>query len=584
MLDHHASPCATITVRPRTLGRSAALRSSICFVIDDDRPGARDVCARALRIAFPKVAITRPADGIVFDRDVAVPMRDGTILRANVFRPRDGRHAPVIMCAHPYGKNALPRRTPLGYLPPARYRFIRQPVPVTFSAYTTWEAPDPNFWVPRGYAVVNLDLRGFGTSEGVGEFLSAQEADDYAQAIAWAAAQPWSSGKVGLNGVSYLAISQWRVAALRPPALAAICPWEGWSDVYRDVAYAGGIRDDGFIPFWAPMTERAGRVRGVLRDEQLAHPDWDAFWQAHVPELERIEVPALICASFSDQGLHSRGCFEAFRRIGSRERFLYTHRGGKWSTYYSPDALAIQARFFDCYLRGVDNGMRDAPRVRVEVRERGDRVHAVRSADAWPLPETRWVSLYVHPGELREAPLADAVTVRFDAPDSGASFSFTCPEDLELVGPMRLLLYAELAGGDDAHLFAAVRKLAGGAHVPFEGPFGFGRDVVSRGWLRVAHRRVDPARSEPHRPFHPCERAEPLAPAEVAELEIEMLPSATLFRRGDVLRLDVQGHWFWRRSAFFGMFPGTYTPSPRATVVLHIGGVHATHLLVPRTR
>jgi putative CocE/NonD family hydrolase len=104
---------------------------------------------------------------------------------------------------------------------------IRQPEPLAFSAYTTWEAPDPGFWVSRGYAVVNLDLRGFGTSEGTGELLSAQEADDYSHAIAWAAAQPWSSAKVGLNGVSYLAIRQWRVAALRPPALAAICPWEG---------------------------------------------------------------------------------------------------------------------------------------------------------------------------------------------------------------------------------------------------------------------------------------------------------------------------------------------------------------------
>jgi putative CocE/NonD family hydrolase len=181
-------------------------------VIDDGQPAIRDACARAWGIAFPKLTITRPAEGIVFERDVAVPMPDGAILRANVFRPRDAA-APVILCAHPYGKDALPRRTPFGYLPNARYRFIRQPEPLTFSAYTSWEAPDPSFWVPRGYAVVNLDLRGFGTSEGTGEFLSAQEADDYSHAIAWAAAQPWSNGKVGLNGVSYLAISQWRGGA-----------------------------------------------------------------------------------------------------------------------------------------------------------------------------------------------------------------------------------------------------------------------------------------------------------------------------------------------------------------------------------
>ncbi|HEY5243437.1 MAG TPA: CocE/NonD family hydrolase [Polyangiaceae bacterium] len=309
-------------------------------------PGLSYAATRLARTAFPKLTITAPAPGIRFDRDVAVSVRDGTKLRVNVFRPdREGRF-PVLMCAHPYGKDVLPRRSPLGYLPLARYRFLRQPEPITFSAWTSWEAPDPSYWVPRGYAVVNVDLRGFGTSEGVATLLSDQEASDYAEVIEWAAAQPWSSGKVGLNGVSYLAISQWKVAALRPRALVAICPWEGWTDVYRDVAYPGGVREDGFIPFWAGMTERDGRTSESLRSQQLAHPEWDDFWAARTPALERIEVPALICASFSDQGLHTRGSFEGFRRIGSEHRFLYTHRGGKWSTYYSPEALAHQALFW----------------------------------------------------------------------------------------------------------------------------------------------------------------------------------------------------------------------------------------------
>src|SRR6516162_1792542 len=178
-----------------------------------DAPGLPYAVDRLLRTAVPKVKVTPPAPGIRFDRDVAVPMRDGVELRVNVFRPeREGRF-PVIMSAHPYGKDVLPKRTPVGYLPLTRYRFIRQPDLVTHSAYTAWEAPDPSFWVPRGYVVVNVDLRGFGTSGGVGSLFSDQEAADYAEVIAWAARQPWSSGRVGLNGVSYLAISQWKVAA-----------------------------------------------------------------------------------------------------------------------------------------------------------------------------------------------------------------------------------------------------------------------------------------------------------------------------------------------------------------------------------
>ena len=538
---------------------------------------------RLVRTAFPKLTITAPPPGIRFDHDVAVSVRDGTKLRVNVFRPDQEGRFPVIMCAHPYGKDVLPRHSPFGYLPLARYRFIRQPDPITFSAHTSWESPDPSYWVPRGYAVVNVDLRGFGTSEGVATLLSDQEAADYVEIIEWAAAQPWSSGKVGLNGVSYLAISQWKVAALRPKALAAICPWEGWTDVYRDVAYPGGVREDGFIPFWAGMTERDGRTSESLREQQLAHPEWDGYWAARTPALERIEVPALICASFSDQGLHSRGCFEGFRRIGSEHRFLYTHRGGKWSTYYSPAALAVQARFFDCFLKGVDNAMRDAAPVRLEVRATGTEVHAVREERAWPIPSVRWTRLYLTPGELRLTPLGEGAAARFAVAGGGASFAFRVPEDMELAGPMKVRLHVELADATDAHLFATVSKQAGHHDVPFEGPFGFGCDVVAKGWLRVAHRRVDESRSEPHRPFHPNDHAEPLLPGDIAPLDIEILPSATFYARGDVLRLEVMGRWPWRRSMFFGMFPVTYAPSPRGEVILHLGGHRDAHLLVPRT-
>ena len=147
-----------------------------------ESPDIRYAVERLFRTAFPKLTVTAPAPGILVDRDVAVPMRDGTTLRANVFRPARGGRFPVVMCAHPYGKDGMPKRTPFGYLPLARYRFMRQPERVAFSAYTTWEAPDPSYWVPRGYVMVNLDLRGFGTSEGEATLLSDQEAADYAEA------------------------------------------------------------------------------------------------------------------------------------------------------------------------------------------------------------------------------------------------------------------------------------------------------------------------------------------------------------------------------------------------------------------
>ena len=144
---------------------------------------------------------------------------------------------------------------------PVQYRMLRQPSRVRFSSLTGWEAPDPVWWAGQGYAVVNCDLRGAGTSGGRGSLLSDQEAEDVYDLIEWAADQPWSSGSVGLLGVSYLAISQWKAAALAPPHLRAICPWEGFTDAYRDLAFPGGIREHGFTRLWSC---RPARRPGVL--------------------------------------------------------------------------------------------------------------------------------------------------------------------------------------------------------------------------------------------------------------------------------------------------------------------------------
>jgi predicted acyl esterase len=545
-------------------------------------PGFNYTLVRLRRFVAPPVSISPPPRGIRFERDVPVRVRDGTVLRVNVFRPAAEGRYPVLMCAHPYGKDKLPRRRRIGYLPEFQYRVMRQSAPVRVSAWTSWESPDPGFWVPRGYVVVNCDLRGFGRSAGAGNLLSDQEAEDYYDLIEWAAAQPWSGGRVGLNGVSYLALSQWRVAALRPPHLAAICPWEGFSDLYRDFARPGGIREDGFLPLWNAMVKRNGRYPVDLRAEQKDRPLWDAWWAARTAELERIEVPALICGSFSDHSLHTRGSFEAFRRISSPHKWLYTHRGGKWAVYYSPEALDFQARFFDCFLKGDENGMRDLPPVRLEVRETGAAVREVRHETAWPLPRARWTPLYLHAdGSLGDQPAADAAEVRFQARDGRARFTWTAPADLELSGPMKLRLHVEVRGADDVHLFVAVRKLRHGAEVPFEGSYGFPFDTVTKGWLKASLRRLDESRSEAWRPVHTFDRSEPLRPGQVVPVEIELLPSATRFRRGDALRLDVQGRWFFSRNPFRGQFPVAYEPSPSGVVALHCGGRFDAHLLVP---
>jgi uncharacterized protein len=208
------------------------------------RPGAAGYALRRLAgILRPPVSVYEPGDGsltVLRDRPVAV--RDGTTLRVNVVLPGTGEgRFPVLMSAHPYGKDNLPRRRGRGWSVSVQLRILRQTAPLRFSSLTGWEAPDPVWWASRGYAVVNCDLRGAGTSEGEASLLSDQEGQDVHDLVTWAAAQPWSTGSVGMLGVSYLAISQWEAAAQQPPGLKAICPWEGFTDAYRDLAFPGGI-------------------------------------------------------------------------------------------------------------------------------------------------------------------------------------------------------------------------------------------------------------------------------------------------------------------------------------------------------
>jgi uncharacterized protein len=553
------------------------------------QPSRRDrrtyVLDRLAGIARPRVTVAEPPPGaVVREVDVEVAMRDEVILRVNVHRPPGDEPVPAIMSAHPYGKDALPRRGRRGrWRVSPQYRGFRQPQPVAFSSLTGWEAPDPAWWVARGYAVVNCDLRGCGTSDGTGDLLTVQEGEDYHDLIEWAAAQPWCTGKVGLLGVSYLAISQYGAAATRPPHLAAICPWEGFSDPYRDLMRPGGTREDGFVRVWS-RGMRKWRLAGDVRAGQVAHELLDEWWQARTPALERIEAPMLVCASFSDHNLHSHGSFRAFERVGSSQKWLYTHRGGKWATFYSEEALTVQLRFFDRFLRDERNGLDDEPRVRLEVRSDRDTVAEVRAEPEWPLRGTRWTELSLSADGRLVADAGDATAgaIGFDTRSGCATFAWTFSERTELSGPMALRLHVSLADGGDADLHVRVQKLRDGHAIPFEGSYGFGLDGVTTGWLRLSQRELDAERSRPFEPVHAHLRRLPLTAGEVAAVEMALMPSATLFEPGEQLMLEVHGRWPKPRNPLTGQFPAWYERRPRARCTLHCGGDHDARLLVPR--
>jgi hypothetical protein len=297
------------------------------------------------------------------------------------------------------------------------------------------------------------------------------------------------------------------------------------------------------------------------------HPLRDEFWQSLTPDLAAIEVPMLVCGSFSDNNLHSRGSMRAFVRAGSERARLYTHRGGKWATFYSSPALAEQLAF----IRGVLDGSLPAGRgVRLEVREDRDTITSVREESEWPLARTRWRRLYLAgPGMLSvDAPSARG-SIGFKTRSRAAAFSWTVPYEVELVGPMSLRLWLSVTGCDDVNLFVGVEKWRGGRYVPFEGSYGFGRDRITTGWQRASLRA--PSRTSP----------EPLRPNTVVAVDIELGPSATLFRAGEQLRLVVAGRWLWPRNPLTGQFPAAYPGAPRGRVLLHWGPEYDAHLLIP---
>ena len=179
---------------------------------------------------------SRPRHDLLIEKDVEIPLRDGVRLKADVFRPKGGGKVPAIINIGAYQKDKL-------WVPPPDLE--EKPNP-----YMNWEAVNPLWWGPRGYAAVRVDTRGTGKSPGRTDPFSLQEGIDFYDCIEWSAQQPWCNGRVGTSGISYFAMTQWLVANLKPPSLKAMIPWEGAADMYRDFAYHGGIFCFGFVSNW----------------------------------------------------------------------------------------------------------------------------------------------------------------------------------------------------------------------------------------------------------------------------------------------------------------------------------------------
>jgi uncharacterized protein len=487
-----------------------------------------------------------PVPGMVIEKSVPVPMSDGVVLRVNVYRPQ--YPAPVVMSVTPYGKDNTPDRIGMLAMRLSGVRFGK----LNCSRLTGFESPDPQYWVGNGYVVIQGDARGMHASDGIAGFLTNQDAQDYAELIAWAADQPWSTGGVALSGVSYLCMSQWRVAALRPRGLRAIVAWEGVSDLLREFAYHGGIPETGFVPIWWKNRMLRGSRRGATMGEDFPrdsrrHPLDDGYWAAKRPDISAIDVPALVTASWSDHGLHTRGTLLAYERL-TGPKWLFIHGRRKWETYYSAEALELQRRFLDHVLKGASSDWINEPAVRYELRH--TRAHyTIRTSASWPpraMPQTYFLdagsmTLTPQPSSVAHAVSYCAVPRRRQADRVRFAHRFT--EDTEIVGSMALRMWMSTDGATDLDVFVVIRKRdPAGALVPFYGYNGYPDDGVAKGWLRASHRELDPLRGRPERPFHIHRAAQPVEPGRPTELAVEIWPSGTHFEAGSELVVEIVGH------------------------------------------
>ena len=512
---------------------------------------------------------TEIRDGMQIDWDVTVEMDDGLVLKADVFRPVSEGRFPVLLSYGPYAKGLAFQE---GY-PSAWERMAGQHPDVTAGStnqYQNWEVVDPEKWVPDGYACVRVDSRGCGNSPGYIDHFSPRETRDLCACIEWAGNQPWSSGKVGLNGVSYYGINQWQVASLQPQHLEAACIWEGAADWYRDMTHHGGI----LSTFWANwydmqvktvqygLGERGpkSRVTGEpvcgaesLSDDELAqnrssfgddiqaHPLDDDYHKERSPVWSNVTVPLLSAANWGGQGLHPRGNFEGYMRAASKQKWLEAHGIEHWTEFYTDYGLKLQKRFFDYFLKGADNGWDRQPPVRLQVRHIDGFVE--RDEDDWPLPRTQWTRFYLDPDGMRLSPTqpVGTATKQFSASGDGLTFlASPLEEETELTGPAAVKCFVS-SSTTDADLFVVLRVFSpDGDEVVFQGAID-PHTPIAQGWLRASHRKLDHSLSEPWRPYHSHDQKQPLAPGESVELDIEIWPTSIVVPAGYRIGLSLRG-------------------------------------------
>lgn len=531
----------------------------------------------------------------IFEKNVTIPLKSSSgLVRCNVYRPKSSddpdRRVPVLVTYGPYGKDI--------YYGDFHAQSFSEVNPEHKSAHAAWETPDPGFWTSHGYAVVRADERGLGQSPGVLDTMSKGTSEAFFDAVEWAADQPWSTGKVGLLGISYYAGSQWRVAALQPKGLSAIIPWEGMSDYYRDRCRHGGILSNKFISFWwnrqvlSNQYGRPGRkdrqwgedtIEGDLPEDELEKNRNDqqidnaqnfyrdeSYYASKEYNLEDIKVPLLTVGNWGGILLHLRGNVEGYSHAGSEFKYLRFVCGRHDLPFYYAEEVEMQRSFLDAFLKGEDRvgwaTKGKVPPVELVLRKgdvgfnnpAAEKTFPRRTENEWPIARTVYTPYYLTPDkQLTTAKpnlnltskisyhslgtLEDPQLVQFTTPPFESETEITG----HIVAHLNVSMNAYIGGTvpADIDLFLTLRHISPeDKEVYYTGTAGDGVPLC-KGWLRVSNRKVNTAHPRhrsylPHRDYFRCDVL-PVLPGEVYPVDVEIWPTNVVMEPGSRLVLEV---------------------------------------------
>ena len=536
--------------------------------------------------------------------DLGIKVRDGCTLYCDVYRPADNA-TPVaaILAWSPFGKKfngiSMLQKLPWNMGVPNG----------VLSGLEKFEGPDPAVFVPRGFAIVNVDARGSGDSDGSVAIMGTQEAEDGYDVIEAIAKLPWCNGNVGLAGNSHLAIVQWFIAALKPPSLKAIAPWEACADLYREQFVRGGIFDAGLFDFIIKHNIRGhGGVENFQEMYRRSQKADSPYWKDKRADISKISIPTYVTASYTSF-VHTMGSIRGYLQANTANAWLRICPWQEWYDIWNcPESTNELAQFFDRFLNGVKNDWETTPRVRVTVlRFTDDPIFDIKEDD-FPIPRTEYRKAFFAPKNqllFTSPPEDEMVSYSSEKYLDCASFTHTFTETVRLVGLPKAVVYVSTLDSNDMDIYILLRKLDkdGKALLNLNIPWssvashGVTRErideipkqnknnlmfhVGSLGILRASRRAIDQSQSiHENYPFHPHDKDEYLKPGEVVKLEIGIWAMGVQYNAGESIRVEVHGTSPLLRGEFEVNNPFQKWAS-KGVHRVHIGGEYPSHVILP---